>query len=409
MFDALLQDLLLLIDSKGKENLAEDVDSAFVFLNTLYGQVIFNGVIVAGALFLLTVWLVATKLAASAAEKSDNKLDNIAVASVRAPVAWMVVLLAAYLIIADVAFFLFGYSIPAVLSVLSYAVFFVLIWCVLRFIKQAETKIVVEGERILPKFLHSKVKLDRHSMRIIIFSLRFSVIGIGVFVLLSLLGVSLAGLLAFGGLGGIVLGFALRDPLSNFFAGALLFWEKPFVIGDWIRCPEAGVEGVVHSITWRTTLIKTFDRRPIFVPNSLLVNNYVENPQRMTNRRIYETFGVRYEDIDRLPALLKDVRAMLKEHKGIDDTQTLVVAFDEYAEYSLNVFLCAITYATTWEEFQTTKEDILLKVAVVVKKHGADFAYPTTNVMLEGAGGRGGVPGAGGRASSAGGPAAEDG
>ncbi len=216
-----------------------------------------------------------------------------------------------------------------------------------------------------------------------VFVLRFSVVSIVAFSLLSMLGVSLSGLLAFGGLGGIVLGFALKDILGNFFAGAILFWERPFLVGDWIRCPSINIEGVVDSINWRTTLIKTFDRRPVYVPNSVLINNYVENAQRMTNRRIYETIGVRYDDLDNLPALLDDIRIMVKGHKGIDDAQSVVVAFDKYGDFSLNFFVCGITYTTTWEEFQTVKEDILLQVAALAKKHKVEFAYPTSRIQLD--------------------------
>ena len=352
-------------------------------MDTLQGQIIFNGLILCGSLLLLICWIFAMRLFHSIARASATILDEMLVVAVKIPVAVMILFFAFYLIIYDIAFFIFGYAIPPILSIMPWTIFFFIIWCVLRFIKHAENKIMVEGQSILPSFLHSRIGLDKHSLRIIIFLLRFSVITIVIFSLLGLLGVSLGGLLAFGGLGGIVLGFALRDPLSNFFAGALLFWERPFVIGDWIRCPAAGVEGVVDAITWRTTLIKTFDRRPVFVPNSLLANNYVENAQRMTNRRIHETCGVRYEDIDKLPGLLKDIHAMIKEHPGIDDSQTLVVAFDKYDQYSLNFFLCAITYATTWEEFQTTKQDILFKVADLVKQHKMEFAYPTSKVILD--------------------------
>ena len=303
--------------------------------------------------------------------------------SVKYPVAILILLSGLYAVVGNIVFFITEHSMPYIGVVLPYAIFIAVVWAVLRFIKELEHKTITGDFSILPKVLDNRIKLDKHSLRMMIFVLRFSVVSIVAFSLLSMLGVSLSGLLAFGGLGGIVLGFALKDILGNFFAGAILFWERPFLVGDWIRCPSINIEGVVDSINWRTTLIKTFDRRPVYVPNSVLINNYVENAQRMTNRRIYETIGVRYDDLDNLPALLDDIRLMVKAHSGIDDAQSVVVAFDKYGDFSLNFFVCGITYTTTWEEFQTVKEDILLQVAALAKKHKVEFAYPTSRIQLD--------------------------
>lgn len=353
------------------------------FFDTFYGQIILNSGILVVAGLLMIVWFGLMKTLNFIARRTVTKLDNMLINALRAPVVWLIIFISIYLVINNIIFFIFGYSITSVGKVLPYVIFVVLIWSFLRFIKDMEKKTIIEEHSILPRVIRDRVKLDKHSLRLIIFVLRFSVICIVILTTLSMLGVSLAGLLAFGGLGGIVLGFALKDPLSNFFAGAIIFWERPFVVGDWIRCPTLNIEGVVVNINWRTTLINTFDRRPLYVPNAVFITNYVENAQRMTNRRIYETIGVRYEDMDKLPALLGDIRRMVKEHPGVDDSQTFVVAFDEYGDYSLNFFICAITYATTWEEFQKVKEEILLRVSDLIKKHKANFAYPTRTIKLE--------------------------
>ncbi|MCH9664564.1 MAG: mechanosensitive ion channel family protein, partial [Gammaproteobacteria bacterium] len=187
--------------------------------------------------------------------------------SVKFPVAILILLSGLYAIVGNIVFFITGHSMPYIGVVLPYAIFIAVVWAVLRFIKELEHKTITGDFSILPKILDNRIKLDKHSLRMMVFVLRFSVVSIVAFSLLSMLGVSLSGLLAFGGLGGIVLGFALKDILGNFFAGAILFWERPFLVGDWIRCPSINIEGVVDSINWRTTLIKTFDRRPVYVPN----------------------------------------------------------------------------------------------------------------------------------------------
>ena len=117
---------------------------------------------------------------------------------------------------------------------------------------------------------------------------------------LQSLGVSVSGLLAFGGIGGIAVGFAAKDMLANFLGGLSIYLDRPFAVGDWIRSPDRSIEGTVEDIGLRVTRIRTFDQRPLYVPNSTFSSVSLENPSRMTNRRIYETIGVRYEDAGRV-------------------------------------------------------------------------------------------------------------
>jgi len=62
------------------------------------------------------------------------------------------------------------------------------------------------------------------------------------------LGFSIAGALTFGGIGGIAIGFAAKDMLSNFFGGLMIYLDRPFKTGDWIRSPDREIEGVVEEI-----------------------------------------------------------------------------------------------------------------------------------------------------------------
>ena len=101
------------------------------------------------------------------------------------------------------------------------------------------------------------------------------------------LGYSISGVLAFGGIGGIAVGFAAKDLLANFFGGLMIYLDRPFSVGDWIRSPDKNIEGTVEEIGWRLTRIRTFDKRPLYVPNSTFTQISVENPSRMLNRRIY--------------------------------------------------------------------------------------------------------------------------
>jgi len=200
--------------------------------------------------------------------------------------------------------------------------------------------------------------------------------------ILQNLGLSVSGLLAVGGVGGIAVGFAAKDILANFFGGLTIYMDRPFIVGDWIRSPDKDIEGTVEKISWRYTQIRRFNKNPIYVPNSVFTTIVVENPSRMSNRRIKETIGIRYDDIKAMPAIVSDVKDMLKSHHDIDQSTTLIVNFNSFNASSIDFFIYAFSRTTVWAEFHQVKQDILLKIADIVAKNGAEIAYPTQTIYL---------------------------
>ncbi|WP_394244448.1 mechanosensitive ion channel family protein [Vibrio astriarenae] len=205
---------------------------------------------------------------------------------------------------------------------------------------------------------------------------------IGLLTIIQSLGVSLTGLLTFGGVGGLVVGLAAKDLLSNFFGGMMIYFDRPFKIGDWVRSPDRQIEGTVERIGWRMTVIRTFDKRPLYIPNSVFSNIVVENPSRMHNRRISENIGVRYQDAAQLENIVNAVKAMLQNHPEIDTTQTLIVNFNGYGASSLDLMVYTFTKTVNWVFFHEVKQDVLLKILNIIHEHGADIAYPTQTLNV---------------------------
>ncbi len=204
----------------------------------------------------------------------------------------------------------------------------------------------------------------------------------GLMVLQSL-GVSISGLLAFGGIGGIAVGFAAKDLLANFFGGLSIYLDRPFSVGDWIRSPDKTIEGTVEDIGWRLTRIRTFDQRPLYVPNASFLQISVENPSRMNNRRIFETIGLRYQDASKMATVVAQVEAMLREHEEIDLGRTLIVNFVSFGPSSLDFFVYAFTKTTDWVTYHGIKQDVMLKILDIIHANGADVAFPTQTLHLE--------------------------
>lgn len=184
---------------------------------------------------------------------------------------------------------------------------------------------------------------DITSAKIIARMLKITLVVVVVLLYGEHLGMSFSGLVTFGGIGGLAVGMAGKDILSNFFSGVMLYFDRPFNIGDWIRLPDRHIEGVVVEIGWRLTKIMTFENRPLYVPNSAFTDTSVENPGRMTNRRIKTTLALRYEDADKVGAIVEEMHQFLANNDDIDHQQTLLVYFNGFGESSLNIMVYCFT------------------------------------------------------------------
>ena len=250
-------------------------------------------------------------------------------------------------------------------------------WFAVRFIRIAETNVITAKQAKGETY-------DRATFDAVAKLLRLSVLITAFLVALQTLGFSISGVLAFGGIGGIAVGFAAKDLLANFFGGLMIYLDRPFAVGDWIRSPDREIEGTVERIGWRQTVIRAFDTRPLYIPNSAFANIAVENPSRMRNRRIYETVGIRYDDAGAMSAIVADVDAMLRAHEEIDTDNFLMVNFNAFAPSSLDFFIYCYTRTKAWAEYHRVKQDVLLRIVEIIDRHGAEIAYPTSTVHVPG-------------------------
>lgn len=249
-----------------------------------------------------------------------------------------------------------------------------LVWTLLGVIKQ--------GEYILASPVKMEQPLDYTTVTAISKLMRAVVIITAVLILMQSLGYSMSGVLAFGGVGGIAIGFAAKDLLANFFGGFIVHLDRPFKVGDWVRSPDRNIEGTVEHIGWRVTTIRTFDMRPLYVPNSVFTTIAVENPSRMSNRRIFETVGLRYADVGKMADVVADIRTMLETHEDIDTSKTLIVNFLQFGDSTLDIMVYTFTRTTVWVEYHAIKQDVLLRISDIIVGYGAEVAFPTRTLHV---------------------------
>ncbi|WP_406665464.1 mechanosensitive ion channel family protein [Gallaecimonas sp. GXIMD1310] len=327
--------------------------------------------LIIGMTLLVTLaWRLIAKRIFSLAGRSATRWDDILWDALNGPVNWLILLVGVSMV-ADTVAERIDSNLTDYLPVARQVLLEVLFaWGAWRLTNGGEGEFVRKGKDITT--VQAVGKLVKASILVVVLLTVF-----------QSLGISISGLLAFGGVGGLVIGMAAKDLLANFFGAVVVYFDKPFKVGDWIRSPDRAIEGTVERIGFRVTQIRTFDKRPLYVPNAVFTQISVENPSRMQNRRIYETIGIRYQDSALMHKVIEQVRAMLESHEDIDQNQTLIVNFNAFGASSLDFFIYTFTRTTDWVTYHSIKQDVLLKVLGIIHELGADCAFPTQTLHID--------------------------
>jgi MscS family membrane protein len=197
---------------------------------------------------------------------------------------------------------------------------------------------------------------------------------------LQTLGVPVLSLIAGLGIGGLAIALAIRPTLENLIGGFVLFVDKPVRLGDY--CSFGDKQGTVEKIGVRSTQVRALDRTLISIPNSQFVDMQLINWARCDQMMITHTLGLRYEtEPDQLRYVLAKTREMFHSHPRIDP-DTIRVRFAGYGASSLDIDLRVYAKTREWNDFYAIKEDVLLRIAEIVKSAGTGFAFPSRTVYV---------------------------
>lgn len=195
---------------------------------------------------------------------------------------------------------------------------------------------------------------------------------------LEITGQNINTLIAFGGVGGLAIAFASQEMIANFFGGLMVYVTQPFTVGDWINLPERKVEGNVEEIGWYMTRVRTFEKRPIYIPNSMFSKVVVMNPARMSHRKFDEIIGIRYSDMPVARHIISDITTMLIDHFHVDRRLGPTVNLEGFGSYAVNIHISAYLLDIDHRSYIQAKQEILFSIYNILNKHGAEIALPTS-------------------------------
>lgn len=223
-------------------------------------------------------------------------------------------------------------------------------------------------------------KTDDQVVPFLIEMLKIVIVVFGIFFLMgAVFRVDIGALIAGLGIGGLALALAAKESLENLLASFVIFFDKPFVIGDLVQVN--GVVGTVERIGFRSTRIRTLEKSYLTLPNRQMIDNTLDNLSMRTFRRVSFNIGVEYgTSEEQLRNIVKDVQQYIDEHPNTN--QDGEIHFMEFGASSLDIMVLYYIDTMEWSVYLKIKEEINFEIMRIVKRHGAEFAFPTQTIHL---------------------------
>ena len=202
---------------------------------------------------------------------------------------------------------------------------------------------------------------------------KFAIIVVGFIFCLQVLGLSgvAGGLLAGAGISAFIIGFAFKDIAENFLAGIILAFNRPFALNDTIKLNE--YVGHVKELNFRTTHIKTFDEKDVFIPNAMVIKEPLVNMTRDGMLRIDFMVGIAYEDDIKSAVAL--IQQTIHNNKEVRSDKPPFVVVEELATSTVNLRMFFWVDTDDYKKgVLLTKSDVMQSVKEVLTEKG--FTLP---------------------------------
>lgn len=180
------------------------------------------------------------------------------------------------------------------------------------------------------------------------------------------------------GITSVAIGFAFKDVLQNFFAGILILWRRPFIVGDEIKVRE--FEGTVEDITTRSTRVKTYDGERAVLPNGDVYTNAVLVRSAYQSRRVRLIVGIGYQNsIESARSVIHEV---LSRTEGVLRNPEAWVYVSELAPSSVNFSVFFWTNPQQANMLATT-DKVITQIKLRLDAAKIDIPYPHLVVHLD--------------------------
>lgn len=199
------------------------------------------------------------------------------------------------------------------------------------------------------------------------------VIGVvaGLIILSTLFGINVGTLVAGLGIGGLAVALAAKDTFENLLGSFVIYLDKPFEIGDYIRVND--IYCTVEKIGLRSTRLRTREKSLLTMPNKMLVESMIDNYTLRPFRRVDRIISLaRNTTHEQMITIIDRIKKEITEHKLTTDE--ILVNFHEITSYSLDIRIQYYVETDEWEIYLTVVGDINLVIMKVIEDNGSLLA-----------------------------------
>jgi small-conductance mechanosensitive channel len=201
---------------------------------------------------------------------------------------------------------------------------------------------------------------------------------IGFVFLLDNLGFEITTVIAGLGIGGIAIALAAQAILGDLFSYFVIFFDRPFEIGDFIVTGE--FRGSIEHIGIKTTRVRSLSGEQLIFANSDLTNSRIQNFKRMERRRIVFKIGLIYQtSSEKLEEAVEIVKKIIIDHPDVTYDRG---HFASFGAFSLDFEFVFFVLSNDYTQYMDIQQDVNLRVYREFEKRGIEFAYPTQTLYL---------------------------
>ncbi len=259
-------------------------------------------------------------------------------------------------------------------NILSAAFMFVTIYYVIRLINYTIHRLVV-------KYMEHKNEAPERIKQVsgMLVVVKLLTWGLGIVMLADNLGYDVTTIIAGLGVGGIAIALAAQNILGDLFSYFVIFFDKPFEIGDFIIVDNNS--GIVEKIGIKTSHVRSLDGQQLVMPNAEMVKTVIQNFKRLQRRRIVFSIGVVYytssRKLRRIPSLIEDI-VLKQEHATFDRTH-----LKSFGDFSINYEIVYYIESADYLTYMNTHQEICVSIFEKFEEEKIEFAFPTQTIFLD--------------------------
>jgi len=335
--------------------------------NSLLDYLIALGIILIGLLFIKAIQKWFLRVIKNWAGKTETNIDDYLIDGIERFVLPMTKFLVIY---AGLSYLEFSSRAEKVLHVaLIVIVTFYCVQLVASFLK-----VLLESH--VRRQDHGDEKVKQMKGVMVVITVVIWILG-GVF-LFDNLGYDVTAIITGLGIGGIAIALALQNILGDLFNYFVIFFDRPFEIGDSIILDDKN--GTVEYIGIKTTRLKALGGEQLILSNSDLTKSRLHNFKRMERRRIAFTLAVAYDtSLENLKEIPEIIKGFIKEYKDLTFDR---VHFLTYGTHGLNFEVVFFVESSDYNHYADMQQAINLKIFDTFKQKGIKFAYPTQPILI---------------------------